>query len=83
MPSVRPQLRNDIKVAAQNIAAAEEYGAYTGETMANDVRQAGSEYVILGHSERRAMGETDREIMQKIRVALKSNLNVILCIGET
>lgn len=57
-------------------------GAYTGSISAAQIKYAGADYVILGHSERRRLGETDELINQKVRLALKVGLRVILCIGE-
>ena len=72
-----------IKLGAQNMHF-EEKGAFTGEISASMLRDAGCEYVILGHSERRQhFSETDDLINKKIKTALKVKLKVILCIGET
>lgn len=58
-------------------------GAFTGELSAGMLADAGAEYVILGHSERRLfMGETDEIINLKIKAALKAKLKPILCVGE-
>ena len=47
------------------------------------LKKTGADYIILGHSENRASGESDKLIKMKVESALKSNLTVILCIGET
>jgi triosephosphate isomerase len=60
----------------------EEKGAYTGEISASILKNLGVKYVIIGHSERRELGETDEIINKKIKTALKSGLKVIFCIGE-
>lgn len=74
---------NKVSVGAQNIYQAES-GAYTGEVSAAQVRSTGAEYVILGHSERRAyFDETDEVLAEKVNVALKNSLKPIFCIGET
>ena len=58
-------------------------GAYTGEVAASMVASTGADYVILGHSERRAYyGETVEMLAEKTKLALESNLKVIFCIGE-
>ena len=44
---------------------------------------AGCKYVILGHSERRAMGETDQDVNAKVLAALENGLTPIMCVGET
>jgi triosephosphate isomerase (TIM) len=72
-----------IAVAAQNMHQ-EEKGAYTGECSGSQVREAGADYVIIGHSERRQyFGETDETVNKKIKAALKNRLIPIVCIGET
>ena len=72
-----------IGVAGQDLHWERE-GAFTGEVSAGMLREAGAEYVIIGHSERRRLfGETDRTVNQKISAALASKLTPIVCIGET
>ncbi len=62
----------------------EREGAFTGELSAGMIREAGAEYVILGHSERRTLfGETDADVLRKRRAALAADLVPIVCIGET
>lgn len=71
-----------IGIAAQNCAD-KESGAYTGEVSAAMIKSTGADYVILGHSERRAYyGETFETLKDKVLLALKNNLNPIFCIGE-
>lgn len=71
-----------IAVAAQNCAD-KASGAYTGEVSAAQVASVGAEYVILGHSERRAYyGETDATLKEKVLLALANGLKPIFCIGE-
>ena len=81
---VKKSIKNTrIKLGAQNMHF-EEKGAFTGEISASMLRDAGCEYVILGHSERRQhFKETDELINKKIKTALRNKLKVILCIGET
>ncbi len=72
-----------VKVGAQNMYWAQK-GAFTGEISGSMIKELGCSYVIVGHSERRAIfGETDDMVKQKIRSALDVNLNPILCVGET
>lgn len=72
-----------IAVGAQNLSD-KESGAYTGEVSANQLRDLGVKYVIIGHSERRAYyGETDELVNAKIKIALNAGLNPIVCVGET
>ena len=72
-----------ISVGAQDCHRSENYGAYTGSINSNMIKKTGSSYVIIGHSEKRQSGDTDTEINRKIKSAIKENLNVIFCIGET
>lgn len=58
-------------------------GSYTGEVSALQLYSVGADYVIIGHSERRKLGETDEVIATKIRIALGNKLTPIVCIGES
>jgi len=72
-----------IKLGAQNMYF-EDSGAFTAEISAPMLISVGAKYVILGHSERRAIfGETDELINKKIKKAIVSGLTPIFCIGET
>lgn len=72
-----------IKVGGQDCHNAEN-GAHTGDVSARMLADAGAEYVILGHSERRAdHGETDKTVRTKAETALNAGLNTIICVGET
>ena len=71
-----------VKVACQNIST-QGFGAYTGETSAQHVKDFGLEWVIIGHSERRTLyGETDEIVASKIKCALAQDLNAMVCVGE-
>lgn len=73
----------NIKVGAQNIAWADS-GAFTGEISAAMLKEAGAEYVIIGHSERRQyFGETDKSVNARLVQALKTGFKPIVCVGET
>ena len=77
------QSRKIVETGAQNCYF-EEKGAFTGEISASMVKSTGASYVILGHSERRQIfGETNEMLNKKLKVALKTGLKVIFCIGET
>ncbi|MBQ7750660.1 MAG: triose-phosphate isomerase [Bacteroidales bacterium] len=71
-----------VGLSAQNCADHEK-GAYTGEVAVNMLTDAGCQYTILGHSERRQYyGETDEKLVVKTKLALEAGLKVILCVGE-
>jgi len=57
-------------------------GTFTGEISSEMVRQSGAKFVIVGHSERRGLGETDEIIARKLNAALAAGLTAILCVGE-
>ena len=72
-----------VVIGAQNMNDATE-GAFTGEVAADMLKEAGARFVILGHSERRRyFHEDDAFINRKVLRAIKENLELILCIGET
>lgn len=72
----------NIKVGAQNMYF-EESGAYTGE-LAPNMLTPYCDFVILGHSERRAFfGESDKGVNRKIKAALAHNLTPMVCVGES
>ncbi len=72
---------SSVGLAAQDIST-EPLGAFTGEVSGAQLRNLGVEYVIIGHSERRAMGETDAQVSAKTTLALKHKLTPIVCVGE-
>jgi triosephosphate isomerase len=72
-----------IGVAAQDLYWERE-GAFTGEVSAAMLKEAGAEYAIIGHSERRRLfNETDETVNKKLMAALGGQLTPIVCIGET
>lgn len=80
---VRSQLPPSIGVAAQNCYKTAK-GAFTGEISPAMIKDVGAEWVILGHSERRAIfQETDELVAEKVAHALGAGLKVIACVGET
>ena len=72
-----------IKVGAQNCHHSQNPGPYTGSINASLIKSIGANYIIIGHSENRASGDTNHIINLKIKSALKNSLKVIFCIGET
>ncbi len=78
------KLKNtQISVGAQNCHEKEGYGPFTGSVNSSMLKNIGAKYIILGHSENRQEGESNKRINLKIKSALKSGLKVIFCIGET
>jgi triosephosphate isomerase len=74
---------SNLGIAAQNLHWERE-GAFTGEISATMIAEAGAEYVIIGHSERRTLfGETDASVNRKIAASCAAGLTPIVCIGET
>ncbi len=61
----------------------ETEGAFTGQVSAANLASAGITHVLVGHSERRALGETDEEVAKKAVAALSAKLHPIICVGET
>ena len=83
LASVANELNAEIIGLGAENCADKEKGAYTGEVSASMVKSTGAQYVILGHSERRAYyGETAEILKEKINLALANGLKVIFCIGE-
>ena len=81
-------MKNKIKnsklnLGAQNCHTNSDYGAFTGSINSKMLKFIGAKFVIVGHSENRNFGDSDFSINKKIKSALKENLKVILCIGET
>ena len=72
-----------IDIGAQNCHEAENYGPHTGFINSKMLKNIGANYVIIGHSETRKNGETDKLINLKIKSAIKAKLKVIFFIGET
>ncbi len=74
---------SNLKLAGQNMHFMQK-GAFTGEVSIDGLLEAGCEYVLLGHSERRRIfGEIDEMINKKVHTALDNDMKVVLCIGET
>ena len=72
-----------IKIGAQNCHYSQTPGPFTGSINTDLIKSCGAKYVIIGHSENRALGDTNNIINLKIKSALKKKLKVIFCIGET
>jgi triosephosphate isomerase len=76
-----PSSKFQVQLGSQDIFW-EDSGSYTGEVSAKMLKNIGVQYVIIGHSERRRLGETDEMINKKIKQALQNSLKVIFCAGE-
>ena len=72
-----------ISIGAQNCHFQNRYGPFTGSVSSTMLKKVGAKYVILGHSENRNEGDTNQLIEKKIKSALKENMKVIFCFGET
>lgn len=82
IPELAKTLKKEgIKLGAQDIFY-EEVGPFTGEISAGQLIDFGVSYVIVGHSERRALGETDEQVNRKIQALIKRRLTPVVCIGE-
>ena len=82
-PMSRKLKNTRIDVGAQNCHENKNYGAFTGSVNPMMLKNVGAKYVIIGHSENRQAGETNKLINLKIKSSLDSGLKVIFCIGET
>lgn len=71
-----------VAYAAQNMHWDAE-GSHTGEISASEVKDAGATYVLIGHAERRALGETNEDTRKKVARAIEAGLKPILCVGES
>ncbi len=82
-PAADAAKSSPIMIGAQNMNDASE-GAFTGEISANMLEDAGAQFVILGHSERRHLfNETNAFIHRKVKKAISENIQIIFCVGET
>jgi triosephosphate isomerase len=82
-PAAEAARNSNIGIAAQDLHWERE-GAFTGEVSAPMLKEAGAEYVIIGHSERRRyFHETDALVSRKVVAAVQAELTPIVCVGET
>jgi triosephosphate isomerase len=72
---------SSVLVGAQTLSPFRE-GAHTGEVSAAMLKELGASFVMIGHSERRAAGESDEQVAQELRLAQDTGLRGVLCIGE-
>ena len=71
-----------ISIGGQNCYHKDNFGSNTGAVSPYMIKKLGAKYVIVGHSDNRAEGDTDTMLKNKIFFALKNNLKVVFCIGE-
>ncbi len=82
LPELGKAASASLGMAAQNVSSEKE-GAFTGEVSAGMLKALKTKFVIVGHSERRALGETNALISRKLRAVLAAKMTPILCVGET
>ena len=75
--------KTKIDVGAQNCHQSDINGPFTGSINSKMVKNLGCSYVIIGHSENRIKGDTNKLINKKIKVSLNNSLKILFCIGET
>jgi triosephosphate isomerase len=74
-------LAKGVKVGAQTTSSFIE-GSHTGEMTSSMLVNSGAKYIVVGHSERRAMGESDLDISKKVKSVLAEGITPVLCVGE-
>lgn len=79
--SEQSEMLSSYKLGAQNVFAYDD-GAYTGEISVKMVSELGIKFTLVGHSERRAAGETDEMINAKLKACFKNEVTPMLCFGE-
>ncbi len=73
-----------INIGAQDVSNQSlDFGPHTGQISSKMLKDLNCKYTIIGHSEKRFNGDTDHDVNIKIRTAVKNNLKVILCVGES
>lgn len=82
LPALKALATTRSILGAQNVCP-EDSGAFTGEVSVKMLKELNVKYVIVGHSERRAMGEDNLLISRKVNALLKANMTPILCVGES
>ena len=70
------------RLASQDIFFPPRSGAYTGKVTPDILKSFGVRIAILGHSENRALGETDEEVSKKVRFSIRAGIAPLVCIGE-
>ena len=83
LAAARRLLPPSVAIGAQSVSAHLSAGAHTGEISARMLADVGCEYVLIGHSERRAAGETDADCAAQLVAAVAAGLLPLLCVGES
>lgn len=84
LPAARELASSGIALGAQDVCSTEGTGAHTGEVSGEMLKELGCHYVLVGHSERRAMyGDSDSVVAEKFAAAQAAGLVPVLCVGET
>lgn len=82
LPLALSENKSNVIISAQNVSST-DYGAFTGEVNAKQLKDIGINWTLIGHSERRQLyGDSEEQIGKKLQIALLNNLNVVACIGE-
>ena len=82
LESVSRRSKNFARLASQDAPSLSQ-GTYTGIVTMDILKSFGTKLVIIGHSEQRAMGETNESVARKVKVALRAGIMPLVCIGET
>lgn len=81
--AIRAVTNSPIRIGAQNVAE-QDQGAYTGEVAASMLADVGCALALVGHSERRTLfGETNEQVLAKVKQLLANNVTAVVCVGET
>lgn len=81
LKSLSSSVSKNYLLGVQNISSSEK-GSFTGETSVMHIKPFKVSYSIIGHSERRKMGETDKQVNEKIKICLNNSVFPVVCIGE-
>lgn len=82
LPLLSKELKaTKVKLGVQDMSS-HDRGAYTGQIAVSMLREYKTRYAVLGHSERRALGESNDEVAEKCALAIQNGLTAVLCVGE-